>query len=155
MHGDRRRRSLRPLVLASLLILAGCSGPQSALDPAGPSAASIDLLGRIMYVGATLAQRCRRRIAGGLRQPGEPRIELRPRHGNDVERHKRVLETAIFGTLAAIDAGSVDLDHHAVDPAGDHVGLASKARDPEAVNHVVRAQEEFNGLADRQPQLVR
>ncbi|WP_414476025.1 cytochrome c oxidase subunit II [Microvirga sp. M2] len=34
-------------------LLAGCSGPQSALDPAGPTAASIHLLGMIMYVGAT------------------------------------------------------------------------------------------------------
>ncbi len=31
---------------------AGCTGPQSALDPAGPSAASIHLLGVVMYVGA-------------------------------------------------------------------------------------------------------
>lgn len=35
-------------------LLAGCSGRQSALDPAGPSAASIDRLGTIMYVIATL-----------------------------------------------------------------------------------------------------
>jgi cytochrome c oxidase subunit 2 len=34
------------------LLLAGCSGPQSTLDPAGPSAASIHLLGMIMYAGA-------------------------------------------------------------------------------------------------------
>lgn len=32
--------------------LAGCSGPQSTLDPAGPSASSIHLLGMIMYAGA-------------------------------------------------------------------------------------------------------
>ena len=34
------------------LLLAGCSGPQSALDPAGPSAALIHFLGMIMYAGA-------------------------------------------------------------------------------------------------------
>jgi cytochrome c oxidase subunit 2 len=35
------------------LAAAGCSGPQSSLDPAGPAAASIHLLGLIMYAGAT------------------------------------------------------------------------------------------------------
>ena len=42
------------LLLWPSLLLAGCAGPQSALDPAGPSAASIHLLGIFMYVGATL-----------------------------------------------------------------------------------------------------
>ena len=37
-----------------ILLFAGCAGSQSALDPAGPSAASIHLLGIFMYVGATL-----------------------------------------------------------------------------------------------------
>lgn len=41
-------------LLLSLLSLAGCAGPQSALDPAGPSAASIHVLGVVMYVGAAL-----------------------------------------------------------------------------------------------------
>ncbi len=36
------------------LLLAGCAGPQSVLDPAGPSAAAIHRLGIWMYVGATL-----------------------------------------------------------------------------------------------------
>jgi cytochrome c oxidase subunit 2 len=40
--------------MAVTLLLSGCAGPQSALDPAGPSAASIHLLGIFMYVGATL-----------------------------------------------------------------------------------------------------
>ncbi|HEU4698422.1 MAG TPA: cytochrome c oxidase subunit II [Gemmatimonadales bacterium] len=35
-------------------LLAGCAGPQSALDPAGPSAAAIHRLGLWMYAGATL-----------------------------------------------------------------------------------------------------
>lgn len=42
------------LVLLFFLVLEGCAGQQSALDPAGPSAASIHLLGIFMYVGATL-----------------------------------------------------------------------------------------------------
>src|SRR5690606_18940822 len=36
------------------LLLVGCEGPQSAPDPAGPSAASIHQLGVTMYVGAAL-----------------------------------------------------------------------------------------------------
>lgn len=44
----------RRLPLWAALLLAGCGGPQSALDPAGPSAASIHLLGIVMYVGAAL-----------------------------------------------------------------------------------------------------
>jgi cytochrome c oxidase subunit II len=47
-------RANRMHLLSSALFLAGCGGPQSTLDPAGPSAASIHLLGTIMYVGATL-----------------------------------------------------------------------------------------------------
>jgi len=37
-----------------VLLLAGCAGQQSALDPAGPSAASIHRLGMIMYIGAAV-----------------------------------------------------------------------------------------------------
>ena len=42
------------ICLVLLLLLEGCAGQQSALDPAGPSAASIHLLGIFMYVGAAL-----------------------------------------------------------------------------------------------------
>lgn len=45
----RRAPGLWPVVL-----LAGCAGPQSVLDPAGPSAAAIHRLGTIMYIGAAL-----------------------------------------------------------------------------------------------------
>ena len=44
----------RCLLLWPTVLLTGCAGLQSALDPAGPSAASIHLLGRMMYVGAAL-----------------------------------------------------------------------------------------------------
>ncbi|MFL5576733.1 MAG: cytochrome c oxidase subunit II [Gemmatimonadaceae bacterium] len=57
MHGDGRWGVFWPATrrAASLAALAaGCAGRQSALDPAGPSAASIDRLGNVMYVGATL-----------------------------------------------------------------------------------------------------
>ena len=36
------------------MLLAGCAGRQSALDPAGPAAASIDRLGDWMYAGAAV-----------------------------------------------------------------------------------------------------
>jgi cytochrome c oxidase subunit 2 len=39
---------------SALLLAAACDGPQSALDPAGPAAASIHLLGVVMYVGAAI-----------------------------------------------------------------------------------------------------
>jgi cytochrome c oxidase subunit II len=49
------RHDLRSLLpLGTVVLLAGCAGPQSALDPAGPAASSIHLLGVVMYVGATL-----------------------------------------------------------------------------------------------------
>jgi cytochrome c oxidase subunit II len=48
------RRDRRRIACWMLVLLAGCAGPQSVLDPAGPSAASIHRLGIWMYVGATL-----------------------------------------------------------------------------------------------------
>jgi cytochrome c oxidase subunit 2 len=46
--------SSRSATLWSAVLLAGCSGPQSALDPAGPAAASIHRLGLFMYLAAAL-----------------------------------------------------------------------------------------------------
>src|SRR3954468_19711383 len=51
MRGDVRPWR-RVLPGSALLLLAGCDGPQSSLDPAGPAAASIHLLGLVMYAGA-------------------------------------------------------------------------------------------------------
>jgi hypothetical protein len=51
MHRDPRL--LPPL--GTVVLRAGTAGPQSALDPAGPAASSIHLLGIVIYVGATLA----------------------------------------------------------------------------------------------------
>ncbi len=46
---------MRPaLGVCLLLVLSACSGPQSAIDPAGPNARSIHTLGMFMYAGATL-----------------------------------------------------------------------------------------------------
>jgi cytochrome c oxidase subunit 2 len=36
------------------VLLAACAGPQSALDPAGPAAASIHRLGIVLWIGATV-----------------------------------------------------------------------------------------------------
>jgi cytochrome c oxidase subunit 2 len=47
-------RDPRFVVLPACIMLASCAGPQSALDPAGPSAASIHKLGLIMYTGASI-----------------------------------------------------------------------------------------------------
>jgi cytochrome c oxidase subunit II len=46
-------RSWWPTLLPGLS-LAGCAGRQSALDPAGPTAASIHQLGMVMYAGAAV-----------------------------------------------------------------------------------------------------
>lgn len=48
------RAELKNLPLWGCLLLAGCSGPQSSLDPAGPAAAAIHRLGIYMYVGAAV-----------------------------------------------------------------------------------------------------
>ncbi len=48
------RAETRHFLFGGMLLVAGCSGPQSALDPAVPSAASLHLLGLITYVGAAL-----------------------------------------------------------------------------------------------------
>jgi cytochrome c oxidase subunit 2 len=44
----------RSLLLALTVPLLACAGPQSALDPAGPSAASIHRLGIVLWIGATV-----------------------------------------------------------------------------------------------------
>ena len=44
----------RYLLLCATVILTACAGPQSALDPAGPAAASIHRLGIVLWIGATL-----------------------------------------------------------------------------------------------------
>lgn len=61
-HGDSRTHEMihssvsrcRRAILVSALLLAGCAGPQSALDPASRDAASLARLGNVMYVVATL-----------------------------------------------------------------------------------------------------
>ncbi len=45
---------MKRLVALAALVLAGCVGPQSAIDPAGPAAASIHRLGLVMWIGAAV-----------------------------------------------------------------------------------------------------
>jgi cytochrome c oxidase subunit II len=44
----------RCLLVCLAVTLSACAGPQSALDPAGPSAESIHRLGIVLWIGATL-----------------------------------------------------------------------------------------------------
>lgn len=49
------RAGVRPgVILLAALAMAGCAGPQSAVDPAGPAAASIHRLGVVLWIGATI-----------------------------------------------------------------------------------------------------
>jgi cytochrome c oxidase subunit 2 len=45
---------LRWLVLLAIASVSACAGPQSALDPAGPAAASIHRLGIVLWIGAAV-----------------------------------------------------------------------------------------------------
>jgi cytochrome c oxidase subunit 2 len=46
------RRSVA--IVGATLLIESCSGPQSAIDPAGPAAASIHRLGLVLWIGAAL-----------------------------------------------------------------------------------------------------
>lgn len=54
MRTETKGFALWTITLLASVLVVGCAGPQSALDPAGPSAASIHRLGIWMYIGATL-----------------------------------------------------------------------------------------------------
>lgn len=56
MCGDapRRRWGARAWSVLLPAVAAGCGGPQSTLDPAGPAASSIHTLGMFMYAGAAV-----------------------------------------------------------------------------------------------------
>ncbi len=79
---------------------------------------------------------------------GEPGVERRGLHRDDVERHQRVAEAAEFGALAAVAPGLVGADDQCVGAAGNHVHLAGEAGDPEAVDDIRRGQAEGDGAAD-------
>ncbi len=45
---------MKRLIVLTGLVVAGCAGPQSAIDPAGPAAASIHRLGVVLWIGAAV-----------------------------------------------------------------------------------------------------
>jgi cytochrome c oxidase subunit 2 len=47
-------RAFAGIIATSALLTVGCAGPQSAIDPAGPAAASIHQLGLVLWIGAAL-----------------------------------------------------------------------------------------------------
>src|SRR5918992_1450260 len=83
----------------------------------------------------------------------EPRLERRPLHRGDRERHPPVVDAAELGTLPAVGARLLDryLDH--VLAAGVSVALLEEGRDVEAVDDVVRREPEANRLVDRHEDL--
>jgi hypothetical protein len=93
---------------------------------------------------AALRQIRHRRLAHRSGQAREPGIELRPRHGDHVEGHQRVLGAAVLGALTTVDARPIGLDHHAIGSARDHVGLAGEARHPEGMDDVGRAEQQLD-----------
>ncbi len=73
---------------------------------------------------------------------------------DDVKRHQRVLSAAVFGALAAINAGCRGSEGITVDPARDHIELAGKIWNPEAVNDIPRFQDELDGSIYGNPNFV-
>ena len=74
--------------------------------------------------------------------------------GHHDQPHQRVRPAAVFGALAAVGSRLIGLKPHEVAPAGDHVGLAAQARNPEAVDHVGAFQLEHHGLTGGDMDLI-
>src|SRR5581483_9315033 len=100
---------------------------------------------------------CRRGAEARLRRNAalllHPGVERAGRLGDDDEAHQRVLQAAELGALAAIGAGLVGAQPHAVDAPGNDIGLAGQMRHPEAVNDVYRFELDLDRLADRNVEL--
>ncbi len=54
LHTGTRAAARIAAIVVSAFVLASCGGPQSAIDPAGPAAASIHHLGLVLWIGAAL-----------------------------------------------------------------------------------------------------
>src|SRR5689334_5381921 len=96
-----------------------------------------------------------RRLARRTALRVEPPLEIGIRLGDDVERHVRVLASAEFRALPAVDTRPVRLQPDGARDAGDEIALALQVRRPEAVDDVVRRELEQDGAADRNVNLVR
>ena len=86
--------------------------------------------------------------------PGEPAAELVLGLRNDEQRHPGVLLTAVLGALPPVRAGLVRLDPHLVGPPRDHVRLPVEPGNPEAVDHVIGAEQDLDAPSHRDMDLV-
>jgi hypothetical protein len=78
---------------------------------------------------------------------------------DDAQQHVRVLGATVLSTLTEVRARRERLYPRAVGSVGDHVGLARKPRDPEAMGDVGGLEGEprgsvNRGIADRDVELV-
>src|SRR5690606_26515918 len=103
-----------------------------------------------------LGRRRRRRRGGRGRGRGagrllrsEPLAVLGLRHGLDHDRHEAVILAAQLGTLAAVDAGLLDVGPGLVDDARDRVLLPAQRRHPPGVDDVVGGDHEADLGVDR------
>src|SRR4051794_32549273 len=84
-----------------------------------------------------------------------PRTEYRRLVRNDLERHVRVLETAVLRALTAVATGFACFDPHVVRLPGNEVGLRCELRHPEAVDHVGGHEKQPDRTSGRYVDLVR
>src|SRR4051794_20985280 len=77
-----------------------------------------------------------------------------PRLGDDVKRHLRVLRAAEFCALSAIEAGGVGLEPERLRVAWDEIFFPSEVRRPEAVNHVLRREQQQYRLTNGDVNLI-
>src|ERR1035438_3073883 len=91
---------------------------------------TIDTGGRFEYslsLGSSATLDCR------LALPLNPAIEVSTWLNVDAQQHLGVLRPAILSALAQINSRLLGIDPHAVRMIRNQIGLAGKARDPEAV----------------------
>ena len=102
---------------------ASAAGAVSSVGAApAPGAPSTADSGSCSGSGGRRAERpLRRRQRAALR--ADPRLELRPRHRLDRDRHVAVARAAQLRALAVIDAGLVDRQRPLVEAAGHRVDL--------------------------------
>src|SRR6185437_8851888 len=84
-----------------------------------------------------------------------PCVELFLRLGDYPQRHLRVLKSAVFGALPAIDARLVGLQPHRADFSRNQIFFTGEVRHPETVNHIRATQREPHRHADWNVNLIR
>ena len=83
-----------------------------------------------------------------------PGLVVGDRHHLDLREHRRVLEAAELGTLAAEGAELRRPESQVVGPSRNRVDLAAERGDPPAVVDVVRDDRQAHRLVERQAQVV-